>query len=150
MTIRIINRQKKIKLDLRRARRSLLSILKELNCADREINILFTDDAGIRDMNRDYLGRDKPTNVISFSAGTEGDLCPESEIILGDIAISAETALRDATKGGLALEHEIDFLMIHGVLHLLGFDHVQSRKEAREMAGKERELFYLLHGFEIA
>jgi probable rRNA maturation factor len=148
MAIRIINRQKKIKLDLRKARRSLLRILRELDCSGREINVLFTDDAGIREMNRDYLGRDKPTNVISFSGDRE-DTCPESEIILGDIVISAETALRDATKGGLSLEHEIDFLMIHGVLHLFGFDHVQSRKEARKMAAKERELFKLLYGFEI-
>jgi len=123
--------------------------LRELDCSNREINVLFTDDAGIRVMNRDYLGRDKPTNVISF-AGDREDPYPGSEIILGDIAISTETALRDAEKEGLSLEHEIDFLMIHGVLHLLGFDHVQSQKEAREMAVKERELFYLLHGFEIA
>ncbi len=148
MAIRTINRQKKIRFDRKRARRSLLSILSELDCSDREITILFTDDSGIREINRSYLGKDRPTNVISFSA-MEGPSSGETEHLLGDIVISAETALRDGKAGGLSLEDEIDFLMIHGVLHLLGFDHVKSQTRARKMAEKEKELFKLLHGFEV-
>jgi probable rRNA maturation factor len=151
MAIRIINRQKKIKLDTKRVRRSALKLLKELDCRDREVNILFTDDAGIREFNLNYLGKDKPTNVISF-AMSEGEPCITGSCeheVLGDIVISVETAERDGKKTGLALEHEIDFLMIHGILHLLGFDHVGSRAKAEKMATKEKELFFHLNGFEI-
>ncbi len=148
MAIRIINRQKKIRFDRKRVRRSLLRILRELDCSDREITILLTDDAGIREVNRRYLKRDRPTNVISFSAAEEPSF-GGTEPLLGDIVISVETALRDGQAGGLSLEDEIDFLMIHGVLHLLGFDHVRSRLQARKMAAKERELFKALHGFEL-
>ena len=123
--------------------------MKSLNVFDRDLAILLTDDAGIQVVNRQYLGKDKPTNVISF-AMSEGEPCgTEEENILGDVVISVETALRDSEQGGLALEHEIDFLIIHGVLHLVGFDHVHSKTRAKEMAQKERELFYLLNGFEL-
>jgi len=147
MAIRIINRQKKIKLNLKRIRHSLVNILRELECSERELNILFTDDPGIQVMNHQYLGKDKPTNVISFS-GNDG-VFHESENILGDIVISVETALKDGIKGGLSIDHEIDYLMIHGILHLLGYDHVTTRIEARRMAAKERELFYILNGFKV-
>ena len=67
----------------------------------------------------------------------------------GDIVISVETALRDSEAGGLTLEQELDFLMIHGILHLLGYDHVKSKIEAARMRKKEKELFYFLNGFHI-
>ena len=150
MAIQIINRQKKFTIDTRRLRRSALRILKALGCSNQELNILLTDDPGIQEINRQYLGRDKTTNVISF-AMAEGDACGISDApILGDIVISVETALRDGIRGSLSLDHEIDFLLIHGMLHLLGFDHIGSRKKAREMKAKEHELFEILNGFEIS
>ncbi len=149
MALQIINRQKKIKTDLRRFRRSVRLIMKELDCADRELNILLTDDAGIQVVNRDYLGKDRPTNVISF-AMTEGDTHVAGEdAILGDIVISVETASCDAEKGDLTFEQELDFLMIHGLLHLIGYDHIGSRSEARKMSIKQKDLFENLHGFRI-
>lgn len=151
MAVRIINRQKKIAVDVKRIRRSALRLLSDLKCKGRELNILLTDDAGIREVNLNYLGKDRPTNVISF-AMSEGESCSGGccgNDILGDIVISVETAQRDGQKGGLTLEDEIEFLMIHGILHLLGFDHVGSRAEAEKMAMREKELFFSLNGFEI-
>jgi len=146
MAIRIINRQKRIKLDSKRARQSLLRVMKLMNCSECELNVLFTDNAGIQEFNLKYLGKNKSTNVLSFSLDEGGH---SEENSLGDIVISVETALRDAEKGNLSLEHEIDFLMIHGVLHLLGYDHIASRSEARKMSLKQKELFKILNGFSI-
>jgi probable rRNA maturation factor len=120
--------------------------MKLMNCSECELNVLFTDNAGIQEFNLKYLGKNKPTNVLSFSLN-EGGYSEENS--LGDIVISVETALRDAEKGNLSLEHEIDFLMIHGVLHLLGYDHIASRSEARKMSLKQKELFKILNGFSI-
>lgn len=93
------------------------------------------------EINRCYLGRDKATNVISFSMreGEYGHINPQ---ILGDVVISVETARRDAIRAKLMLEEEIDFLLIHGILHLLGYNHENtSRKEAKIMYDKERDVF---------
>lgn len=103
--------------------------------------MLFVDDEGIRDINRHFLYRDHPTNVISFSMreGPFGDINPD---ILGDIVISLETAFRDAREAPVPFHEELDFLMIHGLLHLLGYNHEgASEDEVNKMEEKERELF---------
>jgi len=79
----------------------------------------------------------------------EGEFGNINPSLLGDIIISVETAQRDAEQGGLSLEDEIDYLMIHGTLHLLGYDHESSEEEATIMKDKERELFLALRGIEI-
>lgn len=125
-------------------RRALNRVLKNLNCGDKEVSLLFVDDESIREINRHFLNRDHPTNVISFSMweGEFGDINPH---ILGDIVISVETALRDAREAVAELDDELDFLMIHGLLHLLGYNHEDtSEDEARRMEDKERELFLIL------
>jgi len=147
MKILATNRQTSVDIDLPRIKLSLGEILKTLNNEDREISLTFVDDAGITGINRQYLDRDYPTNVIAFSMneGEFGDINPN---ILGDIIISTETALRDAQSGDLSLEDEIDYLMIHGVLHLLGYDH-ESPGEAEEMKEKEKEVFFALKEYHI-
>ena len=100
-------------------------------------------------MNRDFLGRDYSTNVMAFSLseGLFGDINPH---VLGDIVISVETAMRDARQGGITLDDELDFLMIHGLLHLLNFKHENSSpKEAITMKNKEQETFLALKGYVI-
>ena len=141
------NRQTKIDIDLLRAEHSLGEILKTLDNEGREISLTFVDDEGITGINRQYLGRNYPTNVIAFSMndGEFGDINPN---ILGDIIISTETAIRDAKAGDLSLEDEIDYLMIHGVLHLLGYDH-ELPGEAEEMKEKEKEIFFTLKKYHI-
>lgn len=98
----------------------------------------------IREVNRDYLGKDRPTNVISF-AMQEGEGQGIQPDLLGDVLISAETAARDALEAQSSFEGELYFLLLHGVLHLLGFDHERgSKQDAQLMEAKERELFALL------
>lgn len=141
MKLQIENRQTKIKLERRKIRGTVLRILNILNCADKEISISFVDDEDIKQLNKQYLGKDKPTNVLSFSLqeGEYGNINPQ---MLGDIVISTQTALRDAVRGKLTVEQEIDFLMIHGILHLLGYNHENTTKEeTKKMRRKEKELF---------
>jgi probable rRNA maturation factor len=149
MTVAIRNIQKKQKVDTGRFRRSLKKLAKELNMENHEISVLIVDDEQIREINRDYLNRDRPTNVISFSMkeGFTGDLHPD---ILGDIVISAETALRDASAAGLRFGDEMDFLLIHGLLHLIGYNHENTTKEEEQrMKKKEQELFYCLRHYHL-
>lgn len=106
--------------------------------------MLIVDDDGIQAINRDYLRRDRPTNVISFAMreGEDGGLHPE---LLGDVIISADTAARDAAEAGLSLESELYFLLLHGILHLLGYDHENGNEaDALRMEARERELFALV------
>ncbi len=149
MTVSLRNRQKKETIDLGRFRRSLKRLLNELGREDGEVSVLIVDDEQIQAINSDYLERDRPTNVISFAMteGLGGALHPE---LLGDIIISAETAARDAVAGGLQLMDEMEFLLIHGLLHLLGYDHENtSQEEAARMIRKERELFFLLRRYHL-
>lgn len=111
-----------------------VSELYELNNA--EVSITFTDNEHIHEINRDYRNVDRPTDVISFALN-EGD---EPEIeggapinVLGDIIISVEKAIEQAKDYGHSIEREVAFLTVHGMLHLLGYDHIEEndRKEMR-------------------
>jgi probable rRNA maturation factor len=149
MSILIENRQKKINLDLQRIRRVMNKILNYVDRKDTEISLLFVDNEKIRDINKRYLNRDHPTNVISFSLtdGEYGNINPD---VLGDIVISVEKAREDAGEAEIELDDEIDFLMIHGILHLLGYDHEDTREtEALKMKKKEQELFFMLKGYRL-
>jgi len=108
-----------------------------LGCEGQEVNIVIVDDVEITRLNRQYFHRHRPTNVISFP------LAAGNPQILGDVVISAETAKRQSEAAGGETEEEILFLMIHGILHLLSYDHVGSRDGQRKMEEKERELFSL-------
>ena len=108
------------------------------------MSVLIVDDAQIRELNRDYLGKDRPPNVISF-AMQEGAGAGVQPDLLGDVVISAETAARDAAEAGIAVDQEICFLLLHGILHLLGYDHERgTEEEARLMEQREQELFALV------
>jgi len=112
-----------------------------LACPDGQLSILIVDDTGIQEINRDYLGKDRPTNVISF-AMQEGEGRGVQPDLLGDVVISAETAARDASGARLPFESELYFLLLHGILHLLGYDHERGTvADARRMEAKEREIF---------
>ncbi|WP_316346965.1 rRNA maturation RNase YbeY [Desulfuromonas acetoxidans] len=121
------------------------TILNALECPeDTELSVVIVDDDQIQEINRDYLQRDNPTNVISFAQqeGEGAGICPE---LLGDVVISADTAARDAAEAGVPFFSEMSFLLIHGILHLLGYDHERGTEEqAAEMEAKERELFAVL------
>jgi len=101
---------------------------------------VIADDAEIARLNRTYFGRTGPTNVISFPL-QEGKPGEVSAPLLGDVVISADTAARHARVAGIRAEEEILFLLVHGVLHLVGYDHEGPAAKRREMETKEREIF---------
>lgn len=104
-----------------------------------EISLLITNDKSIQVLNRDYRNKDKPTDVLSFSQ-LEGNISI-MPITLGDLVISAETAAKQAKKYNHSLLKEMTRLIIHGTLHLLGYDHEKvSKAKAQKMRRKERTL----------
>ncbi len=119
-------------------RRLARTILKELNHPDKEIGILFVDDRQIRDLNEKYLKRNRPTNVIAFPMA-QGEFSEINPQLLGDVVISVETATREAQESGLSMEEEIAFLLVHGILHLLGHDHTGVGRQ--QMAVAQERLF---------
>jgi probable rRNA maturation factor len=141
LKIAIENRQRKIKVRKLPLRNVARKILSASGCPEARLSILLTDDAGIRELNRTWLGKDRSTNVISF-AMQEGEGAGVQADLLGDVVISVETAAREAGEARLPVEHELYFLLLHGILHLLGYDHERgSAADARRMATRERELF---------
>ena len=113
-------------------------------CPDAELSVVIVGDKEIRELNRDYLGRDCSTNVISFPM-QEGEGSGIHPDLLGDVVISADTAARDAEEAGTGIEREIYFLLLHGILHLVGYNHEgTSEEEARLMEAKEDEIFVLI------
>lgn len=131
-----------------RVRQAINRVLKLLVSSDSEVSVLFVDDEEITEINRQYLNRNQPTNVIAFPM-REGDFGEINPHVLGDIIISVDTALGDANQEDLSFDDEIMYLIIHGLLHLLGYDHEKSQEDAKIMKEKEREVFFALRGYEI-
>lgn len=112
---------------------------------ETEVSVLLTDDATIRSFNLEYRGKDEPTDVLSFAMDEGDDAEPEvvggsEEHLLGDIVISVETAARQAEEYAHSLERETGFLAVHGLLHLLGFDHEQGPEEELRMRQEEERI----------
>ncbi|HHU31709.1 MAG TPA: rRNA maturation RNase YbeY [Clostridia bacterium] len=106
-----------------------------------EVSLVLVDDKKIQELNRDYRGIDRPTDVLSFplreAVEDEGPKVSVDEWLLGDIVVSMETALRQAEEYGHSLERELGFLIVHGCLHLLGYDH--QREEERQVMREKEE-----------
>ena len=117
-----------------------------------EISVVLADDDYIHQLNRQYRGKDRPTDVLSFAMNDycAGEHEPEIaeapddiEILLGDIVISLETTARQAEEFGHSLERELAYLTVHGMLHLLGYDH-ENEAEQAEMRQEEEHVLSLL------
>jgi len=108
-----------------------------------ELTVSLVDDAAIRRLNRTYRGKDRPTDVLAFAL-REGRRTPGDDALLGDVVISLDTATRQARARGVDTAEELRTLLIHGVLHLLGYDHERSAAAARRMHTMERRLRTLL------
>lgn len=110
------------------------SVFNELDMQDNqyEISLLLTDDETIKQLNKEYRNKDKSTDVLSFPM--------EDEIMLGDIAISVDTAKRQAEEAEINLDRETAFLFIHGLLHLLGYDHETSQEDEAEMFALQEKI----------
>ncbi|TNF47333.1 rRNA maturation RNase YbeY [bacterium] len=116
-------------------------ILSGLGRPDGELSVLLTDDSEIQSLNYQYRGVNRPTDVLSFSQ-VEGDPIPHEKgpIILGDVVISLERAREQAVDLNVTVEEELRRLFIHGLLHLMGYDHEGSIADARKMKELEDRL----------
>ena len=133
---------------LRTEARKLLTILGR---KDSELSVLLTGDRRIKDLNRDFRHKNRPTDVLSFAqiealdgvvqanSVQPGELSP-----IGDVVISVETAARQAGEIGQTVERRLRALLVHGVLHLLGYDHERSAADARKMFAYQAELEAML------
>jgi rRNA maturation RNase YbeY len=119
-------------------RRSARRLLAGLARDGAELSVLLVSDGEMRRLNRDWRGRDRPTDVLSFAQGEGAGAAPDG--LLGDVVISVDTARRQARSGRRPLGREAERLLVHGLLHLLGYDHERSAREAARMKQKEREL----------
>ena len=143
--IRVTNTSRNTTFDVEVIQSAVHATLKAHDAEPCEVSVLLTDDSDIRQLNREYRGIDAPTDVLAFSMheGEDGDVNPS---LLGDLVVSLETAARQAsTTDGLSgvggsLEAETALLTVHGMLHLLGYDH-QTQTEAKIMFEKQESIF---------
>ena len=105
-----------------------------------EVSLLLLDDSGITALNGQYRGKPRPTDVLSFPLYTAEELTGMQPEVLGDVVISVETAARQAERAGCALWEEMIRLLVHGILHLLGFEHENNASGARTMRARERRI----------
>jgi probable rRNA maturation factor len=118
------------------------ALMVDADTGDAELAVMLTDDAGIRTLNKNWRGIDKPTNVLSFPALQPPEGAPEPDDMprmLGDIAIAYETTRREADDEEKPFAHHLSHLAVHGFLHLVGYDHEQDG-EAEAMEALEREI----------
>jgi probable rRNA maturation factor len=113
-------------------------VLKEEQSPEREVSLLLVDDPSISELNAKHLGKNQPTDVLAFPMAQLGDAETPLEI-LGDVVVSAERAVQYAAENGLRVEEELSLYLIHGLLHLLGYDDTQPGKN-RKMRRREQEL----------
>ncbi|MBW2411199.1 MAG: rRNA maturation RNase YbeY [Deltaproteobacteria bacterium] len=145
----IDNRQDKLKIPLKKIQKTARAVLNALDYPDGELSILIVDDQQIADLNLTYLNREGPTNVIAFPM-REGQFDEITPNLLGDVVISIETAQQEADAAGISLQNRFDQLLIHGILHLLGYDHEQTTAEAERMEEKSNSLLAMLDKSKVA
>lgn len=121
-----------------RVARHARRLLAALRFADAELSVALVSDRRMRVLNRDWRGKDRPTDVLAFAQREGPGGAPAG--LLGDVVISVDTARRQAAERGHSIGREVDRLLVHGLLHLLGYDHERSAPEARRMQRKERAL----------
>ena len=119
------------------------ALMRHAQLDDCELSLVLSDDAFIQRLNRQHRGKDAPTDVLSFPM-REGEGADEEDPVLGDLVISVDTAARQAAELGHSLEAELRVLLVHGFLHLLGYDHEHDEDEAEEMRGAEGRLLAVL------
>jgi probable rRNA maturation factor len=117
-------------------------LLEDLACDKLELSILFTDDKRIAELNKQYRGKDKPTNVLAFPM--DEDPTDVETGMLGDVVISVDTALREAAGTGETPGETVYRLVVHGLLHLLGYDHERSPRDEKIMFREQARLLRLI------
>ena len=135
MAVVLSSRLRRRRLRLPRLQSLAETILQKAGVAGANLSLLLVGDRSMRRLNRRYRRKDRTTDVLAFPA-----LKPSSRsvpVLLGDVVISLPQAERQARQAGHPLDRELTVLVIHGLLHLLGYDHERSRREARRMARRE-------------
>ena len=124
--------------------RAVSATVNAHNVEEYEVSVLLTDDLHMTELNREYRGVNAPTDVLAFAMreGEDNELFQSS--VLGDVVISLQTAERQARTERRSLEEEVAFLTVHGVLHLLGYDH-KTEKQAALMFKQQDVILQLLH-----
>ena len=141
MGVLIRNDHSDINIDCTDLEKIIARIMDNLSCQNTEVSILLARDEDIRRLNKEFRNTDRATDVLSFSQNPNEDPSIFGPELLVDIAVSLDTAKTQAKKHGLTLKEEIVLLLIHGILHLLGYDHDLSEQEDKKMRSKTRELF---------
>ncbi len=143
MQITILNRQRKYRIDRKRLLRWTRRVLQEQKL-NGEVGLVFVNNRQIRGYNRDYRKHDAPTNVLAFpmQEGIGSGLHPEC---IGDVMISLETVEKEALLYGRSMQEHLLIMLIHGLLHLLGYDHEDSPSEAARMRRREKRLLHIIN-----
>ena len=123
--VEVVNRQRRLQLDMEAWSNFATSALNAIGKSESSATIAFVSDKRIRELNHQFRGIDKATDVLSFPA--------EEELNLGDVAVSVETAATQARENGLTLDQEIAQLILHGLLHLSGYDHETDNGEMNRL-----------------
>jgi probable rRNA maturation factor len=141
MKILIENRQRLIKINVRKLKRDSQALLTAFRLSKAELGILLVNDRQMKKLNRLHRAVDKTTDVLSFPIyERRAEIPDDRESLLGDIVINLDAAKRQSPHYGLTLSAEVRRLLIHGFLHLLGYDHERTPYQQRKMRRHENEL----------
>ena len=143
MKVLINDRQNNHKISPEMIRKKAQAILNALDCPDGELSILIVNDSRIEALNKQYFNRYGPTNVIAFPM-REGKFANITPQLLGDVVISVETAYQEGINAEISVEERFIQLLIHGILHLFGYDHETTEQKALKMEKKSEELMKLI------
>jgi len=160
MKVYIENRQKQITINQQKIKRDSAALLRNLRLENAELSILLVNDSLMKELNHKFRGLDKTTDVLSFpqqelSTGsyqstTHGLSAKKSEdFVLGDIVINLQAAKRQSPEHQMSFTDEMRWLLIHGILHLIGYDHEKSKYAEGKMRQKEKELLEYISGKEM-
>jgi probable rRNA maturation factor len=139
LRIEVLSRQRLYAINRQAAAKLAGEVLSRIKRQDAELTITFIRDEAMRKLNRDYRGKDKPTDVLSFAYHESDEGFAETDSHIGDVVISVETAARYAAEFGLTFDREIEHLIIHGTLHLAGYDHETDNGEMNRLERKLRK-----------
>jgi probable rRNA maturation factor len=151
MKVYIKNRQRLLKVNQQKTASLLRKALQTLGLHKAELSILFVNDERMKTLNRQYRGIDRTTDVLSFPQEDTFPKAsgPESDIVLGDIVINLHKAERQAKENGLTFDEELKRLLVHGLLHLLGYDHEKGGHSERKMKERSKRLLEQLNAHGI-
>jgi rRNA maturation RNase YbeY len=134
------NRQRAVAIQTPWVKKRLQQVMVYLGCSHQELSVVFASDHLMQTLNRTYRQKDRPTNVLAFPQYPTYACEPQEDSLLGDVVVALPTAVREAHEQQQCLEDYVVYLLVHGLLHLLGYDHERSPAQRRCMAQRERDI----------